>query len=29
MSTRCLIAIELEGKTFLSVYCHYDGYDYD
>ena len=29
MSTRCLIAIKHDNGTFESVYCHFDGYDYD
>ena len=25
MATRCRIAVELDGNTYKSIYCHYDG----
>jgi hypothetical protein len=27
MSTNCTIAIKLENNEYMSVYCHWDGYD--
>jgi hypothetical protein len=29
MSTACLIAIHLGDEQYRSIYCHFDGYDYD